>query len=109
MSNTVNILGQAVNADHLDQLAIGMYFLDGDAIPSNLNCGELAPIAVVAHHGIDEDGEPTGVLYGCAGGHTITEHLPDMYLVDDSWKQWPKYVMLFAIFLLLAAIIKRAV
>ena len=105
MNIGTNVLGQAVPTDNISTLAIGMYFLDPEHSP--VNCGALQPIAVVAHHGVDENGEATGVLYGC-NGTTTQVHEPDVYLVDDSWKPWITYSMILGVVLIGAALIKKA-
>jgi len=104
MSTAINILGQVVPGDHPDALAIGMYFPDPATAP--VDCGALRPVMVVAHHGVDSDGKPTGVLYGC-NGTTETVHDPDVYLVDDPWKGYLIYVMIIAVIILGIAIIRK--
>lgn len=93
-----NMQGQQVNLDHPD-LAAGYYLYD-DPQDSNIpgGCGELRP-------GFIELGN--GNRIQTCGGNLITEHLPDMVLVDDWFKQALKPMLFAAIVLALVAIYRN--
>ena len=102
-----NILGQRVNIDNPGRLAIGMYFYE-NASDAPVDCGALQPVMVVAHHGVDASGNATGVQYAC-NGQTTQVHEPDIYIVDDAWKGYIKYVMIIACIVLAVAITRKLI
>jgi len=101
-----NILGQAVDITNPETLPIGMYFVSPEDSP--VNCGSLQPVMIVAHHGVDSNGNATGVSYAC-NGSTTQVHEPDIYLVDDDWKHYIKYTLIIALIILSISIVKKLV
>lgn len=98
----VNALGQCV-PNSTGTLAAGSYWYTDDAMKKRHEDGELNPCGT-----FDDDGNYTGLRQGfmvvgrdennnpikidfCAG-NLVENHLPDVYLVDNTWKPYLKYV-----------------
>lgn len=105
----IDMSGRQVNCDPSDWMAIGMYILDpNDPQLGNTDCGALRPIKIVTGHRRDEDGNYTeDVIYGCKG-ITDTYEFPDIFIVDDAWKIYMRYVLVAIIVGLLVKIYFRA-
>lgn len=89
-----NMLGQQADADN--PLAAGYYLYDNNEdATTDLGCGELRA-------GFIELGNGTRIPT-CAG-NLMTEHLPDMILVDDWFKPFLKYALGLSIILFAVAI-----
>lgn len=97
MSRVYDMMGRAADADK--DLAAGYYLYDNPAdanVPGG--CGDLRP-------GFIELGN--GTRLATCGGNLITEHLPDLVLVDDWFKPLVNPLLIAAAILFLVAIYKN--
>jgi len=102
----VDMLGRTTQCTSRDDIAIGMYFVSPDDVPENLDCGALPPIMIVTGHRRDENDQLIDRIYGCKGTITTYEY-PDIFVMDDVWKPYLKYVLIVAILMVLVKLILK--